>query len=137
MKSMEASFAEMTDKQIVTSYMTLVGMIWAYNETNYFIGRDTELNCLRREARTLRYGDPRRAKLIQAAIEATIAVYRGQPIIRDGEDLEDSEDPVEDFVVLTGRTSTALSPKSTSNLARTSTSLSPSSKSTSLRSRHE
>ena len=89
MKSMAARFAEMTDKQIVASYMTLVGMIWAYNETDYFIDRDTELNRLRREAKTLRYGDPRRAKLIYAAIEATIVAYRGKPIIRDGEDIED------------------------------------------------
>ena len=66
MKSMAARFAEMTDKQIVASYMTLVGMIWAYNETDYFIDRDTELNRLRREAKTLRYGDPRRAKLIRS-----------------------------------------------------------------------
>lgn len=42
MKSMEARFAEMTDKQIVAEYMTLVGTIWAYNETDYFIGRDIE-----------------------------------------------------------------------------------------------
>jgi hypothetical protein len=86
---MEARFAEMTDKQIVASYMTLVGMIWAYNETDYFIDRDTELNRLRREAKALRHGDPRRAKLIYAAIEATIVTYRGKPIIRDGEDIED------------------------------------------------
>jgi|HubBroStandDraft_2_1064218.scaffolds.fasta_scaffold1431188_1 hypothetical protein len=89
MKSMAARFAEMTDKQIVASYMTLVGMIWAYNETDYFIDRDTELNRLRREAKALRYGDPRRAELIHAAIEATIVAYRGKPIIRDGEDIED------------------------------------------------
>jgi hypothetical protein len=44
------------------------------------------------EAKALRYADPRRAKLIYAAIEATIAAYRGKPIIRDGEDIED---PVE------------------------------------------
>jgi hypothetical protein len=88
MKSMEARFAEMTDKQIVASYMTIVGMIWAYNETNYFIGRDTALNRLRREARALRYGDQRRAKLIHDAIEATIVAYRGKPIIDDGEEVD-------------------------------------------------
>jgi hypothetical protein len=64
-------------------------MIWAYNETGYFIGRDPELNRLRREATALRYGDCRRAKLIQDAIEATITAYRGKPIIRD--DVEDLE----------------------------------------------
>jgi hypothetical protein len=36
MKSMAARFAEMTDKQIVASYMTLVGMIWALQRNGLF-----------------------------------------------------------------------------------------------------
>jgi hypothetical protein len=89
MKSIEVQFAGLTDQQIVSRFMTLAGLVWAYNELGSFEGRDTELNRLRREAKALRYGDLRRAKLIHDAIEATITAYRGKPIIRD--DVEDLE----------------------------------------------
>lgn len=82
-KSMEAHFAQMTDEEVVHRYQVLVGTIWAYNETYGFEGRERELGRLRREAHALRNGDVRRAKLIQNAIHAAIADYRGTPIVWD------------------------------------------------------
>jgi hypothetical protein len=78
---MEAHFAEMTDEEVVTRYMVLVGTLWAYNETSGFVGREREIGRLRREAHVLRNGELRRARLIQKAIHDAIADYRGAPII--------------------------------------------------------
>jgi hypothetical protein len=94
MKTLKAQLDELADRQIVERCMELAGMAWAYNQLSFFEGRDTELNQIRREAKALRYGDMRRTALIEAAIEATVAAWRGKPIIYDGEGIGDLEDPV-------------------------------------------
>jgi hypothetical protein len=91
-KPLKAQLDELTDRQVVERCMELAGILWAYNELGSFEGRDTEINRIRREARMLRHGDMRRARLIHAAIEATVAAWRGKPIEYDTYDYEDAED---------------------------------------------
>lgn len=92
MKPLKAQLDELTDRQVVERCMELAGILWAYNESDSFEGRDTEINQIRREMRILR-GDMRWNALIKAAIEATVATWRGKPIEYDTYDYEGAEEP--------------------------------------------
>jgi DNA (cytosine-5)-methyltransferase 1 len=92
MKSLKAQLDELTDRQVVERCMELAGILWAYNELGSFEGRNPEINRIRREAKMLRHGDMRRARLIHAAIEATVTTWRGKPIEYDTYDYGDAEE---------------------------------------------